>query len=84
MLKQPNEPDPDQFRQGDIWESPRGTTYLVTEILPGKPRKAVLREGKTGAGKRVTRDWDAVGSFERGQYWVRQKSGAPKPPSESA
>ena len=81
------EASPDQFRPGDIWESPRGTVYKCTEtFFPGQgkegdpsPRrgtkKAVLRQGEDGSGKRVLRDWDAIGTIDSGQFWVRRTWG---------
>lgn len=79
------EPDPCSFRVGDVWESPRGTIYKCTEeyfsgsAATGGPRrgvkKVVLRVGEDGSGKRVVRDWDAVGSISGGQFWVRHSWG---------
>lgn len=87
MAKVAKEAPPDQFRSGDVWESPRGTVYKCVETFfpgtgakacPGPRRgtkKAVLRVGEDGSGKRVVRDWDAIGSIDRGQFWVRKSWG---------
>lgn len=62
-----NEPDVDRFREGDVWESPRGTRYRVMECRRGG--KASLRVGEDGSGRLVRRGWsDVIG-------WVRVKSG---------
>lgn len=53
-----HEPDADSFRPGEVWETPRGTLYRVEECRRGG--KAVLRVGKSGGGRKVVRDWDAV------------------------
>lgn len=83
-LKFNAEPDADSFRIGDVWESPRGTLYKCTEVrfqgagdglsLPRRGvKKAVLRAGADGAGKRIVRDWDAV--VAGGQFWIRHSWG---------
>jgi len=68
--------DANSFRKGDIWLSSRGTRYTVLDIedgkKPGQRRQAVLRNMVTQAISR--RDWDAIGSFDRGAYWVREYS----------
>ncbi len=70
----PAEPDADSFRKGDIWLSSRGTRYTVLDLedgkKPGQRRQAVLRNMVTQAICR--RDWDAIGSFDRSAYWVRE------------
>lgn len=74
--------DADQFRVGDIWESPRGQKYTVVEHIqvPGKKRQAVLLSGEDCFyGKRVLRDWDDIGSFDRGTFWTRPRAGQPTP-----
>lgn len=75
-----DEPDPFSFRVGDVWESPRGTIYKCTgeyiSTKNGRPiQKRILRAGVNGDGKKITRDWDDVGSLDRGQFWVRHSWG---------
>lgn len=62
------EPDADQFRVGDIWETPRGFLYRVVAVENGT---AILRAGSSGdSGKLVRRAWDAIGAHT-GRPWVR-------------
>lgn len=70
-----SEPDPTEFRVGDVWESPRGTKYLMVDMKVGKIRRAVLREGANGTGRRMVRDWNATGNFWQGSMWIRLKCG---------
>lgn len=76
------EPDADRFRIGDIWEAPRGKKYTVVERVhvPGKKWQMALLAGEDDfGGKRVLRDWDDIGSFDRGTFWVRPRAGRPEP-----
>lgn len=52
----------DNFHEGQVWESPRGTLYKVESVARGG--KASLILGFKGEGKRrVRRDWDAVAGW---------------------
>jgi hypothetical protein len=76
------DPPAEEFRVGDIWESSRGQLYTVFELLaqPGKKRQAVLLAGEDDfKGKRMVRDFDAIGSIESGQFWIRHRFGRPAP-----
>lgn len=67
------EPDADQFRVGDVWETPRGFLYRVVAIYG---RVAVLRAGSSGErGRLVRRAWDDIGAHS-GRPWVRVSCGA--------
>lgn len=46
------------FHKGQVWESPRGTLYKVTDVV--RSGKATLRLGVDGTGRKIIRDWDAV------------------------
>lgn len=48
----------DNFHEGQVWESPRGTLYKVVKVVRGG--QATLRLGSDGKGRIVRRDWDAV------------------------
>lgn len=64
---------PDQFRVGEVWESPKGQIYTVYAITPGRPKMATLRLGVNNPlGKKVVRPWDAV--IANGQFWVREST----------
>ena len=63
------EPDADQFRVGDVWETPRGALYRVVEVRIGG--QAILRAGAAGErGRIVRRAWDAIGAHTASP-WVR-------------
>lgn len=58
------EPDADQFRVGDVWETSRGFLYRVIEVRRGG--QAILRAGAAGErGRIVRKQWDAVGWWRR-------------------
>ena len=58
------EPDADQFRVGDVWETTRGQIYRVVEVRRGG--QAILRAGATGDGGRIVRkQWDGIGWWRR-------------------
>ena len=63
----------EQFQEGELWRSPRGTLYRVITLMPEpstlrrtRRRLAVLRQGPDGAGRKIIRAWDAV------EGWARQ------------
>jgi hypothetical protein len=53
------------FQPGEVWMTPKGSLYRVMgyEDKPGKAKQAILRTGVDGAGRKVLRDWDAVGGW---------------------
>lgn len=52
----------DNFHEGQVWSSSRGTMYRVESVERGG--KASLILGFNGEGKRrVKRDWDAVAGW---------------------
>ena len=58
------EPDANQFRVGDVWETTRGHLYRVIEVRRGG--QAILRAGATGErGRIVRKQWDGTG------WWAR-------------
>lgn len=62
------EPDVDQFRVGDVWQTSRGGLFRVISVVRGGV--AVLRVGSEGSGGRmIRRRWDDV------MNWVRVSSG---------
>lgn len=60
-------PEADQFRENEVWESPRGFLYLCVgfHVVPGKAKQAVLRMGSHGKGRKVLRDWHGVTGWQR-------------------
>ncbi len=75
MSKATEELDADQFRTGDVWESPRGVRYTVTRVTM---RVAYLvNETTRRTAKRAYDDlgWGLSGS---GRPWIRVLSGAEK------
>jgi hypothetical protein len=55
--------DADQFREGEVWESPRGTLYRCMgfrHVEWKKRRQAMLSAGVDGKGRITLRDWDDV------------------------
>jgi hypothetical protein len=65
--------DADQFRAGDVWESPRGVRYTVTRVTM---RVAHLVSETTH--RTVFRVCDDLGGGPSGRPWVRISSGAEK------
>ena len=58
----------DSFREGEQWESPRGTIYIVMgfERPEHKRKQAILRtSGPHTSRRRIKRDWDAVEGWFR-------------------
>lgn len=51
----------DNFNEGQVWESPKGTLYKVKSSERGG--KAVLCLGFDGTGRKVKRNWDAVSGW---------------------
>jgi len=47
----------DAFREGEVWQSPKGTLYRVMIVKCGQ---AILKIGSDGSGRIVRRPWDAV------------------------
>ncbi len=76
------EADPSCFRVGDVWESPRGQAYRVSEARsqPGKRKQVRLVSIPSDGSKPKStwKDWDAIGSIDRGQFWVRLSWGGEK------
>lgn len=66
--QQEREPDADQFRVGDVWETTRGHLYRVVEVRRGG--QAILRAGATDGGRIVRKQWDGIG------WWRRVSCGA--------
>jgi hypothetical protein len=62
------EPDADQFRVGDVWETTRGAQYKVLEVCVRG--QAILRAGACGTGRIVRKRWDGIG------WWRRVSCGA--------
>ena len=63
------EPDADQFRVGDVWETSRGMRYRVIDVKRGG--QAILRMGSEGErGRIVRKQWDGIG------WWRRVSCGA--------
>jgi hypothetical protein len=63
-VKHKDEPDADQFRVGDVWETTRGFLYRVIEVRRGG--QAILRAGSVGDGGRIVRkQWDGIGWWRR-------------------
>lgn len=60
-------PSADRFRTGDVWQSPYGATFRVTQVTGGA--QACLRLGERGTGAAVQRRFDDVGD------WTRLSSG---------
>lgn len=55
------EPTANEFRNGQVWRSPRGTFYRVEETQASSSgddtaRQAVLRQGLEGRGRRIFRN----------------------------
>lgn len=48
----------DNFHEGQVWESPRGTIYKVKSSQRGGD--AILSVDFGGGGRKITRKWDAV------------------------
>jgi hypothetical protein len=58
------EPDADRFREGEVWETSRGTLYRV--VVVGPSGEATLRLGATGGrGRIVRKPCDDVGNWRR-------------------
>lgn len=53
------------FQPGEVWMSPKGILHRAMACAGnnGGPRKAVLRIGTDGSGRKVMRDWDAVDNW---------------------
>lgn len=72
-------PDATHFRVGDVWQSPAGTLYLVTDVRRDYERRdrvlmATLRVGADGAGRKLVRRWDSIGAHS-GRPWIRESWG---------
>ena len=65
--EQAHEPDADQFRVGDVWETTRGHLHKVIEVRRGG--QAILRKGSDGSGRIVRKQWDGIG------WWCRVSCG---------
>ena len=52
----------DCFEPGQVWMTPRGTLWRVMgyEWPPLGRKKAIIRMGTNGKGRKQKRDWDAV------------------------
>lgn len=83
-LPAPVEPDATHFRKGDVWMSPRGMLYRVIKVekhiatlcrgIKVQKHVATLRLGINGTGRKIVREWDAIGSFS-GSQWIRESWG---------
>lgn len=63
------EPDPDQFRVGDVWENSRGTPHRVIRVERGIAHMVNEKTGRTH-----NRAWDDIG-WKSGRPWVRLSCG---------
>ena len=70
------EPDADQFRAGDRWQSPRGTIYKVVRI-EYKRSGSIAHMVNEKTQRTAHRAYDDLGSFEsNAKPWVRLHSGS--------
>ncbi|CDQ10553.1 protein of unknown function [Acidithiobacillus ferrivorans] len=65
------EPEADQFRAGDVWESPRGVRHTITRVSNG-----VAHMVNENTHRTANRAYDALGWGHSGRPWVRISSGA--------
>jgi hypothetical protein len=63
-------PDADQFRAGDVWESPRGTRYTVIRVT-----MRVAHMVNETTHRTDHRAYDALGWATTVRPWVRISSG---------
>lgn len=75
-----------EFRNGQVWRSPKGTFYRVEETRESSSgddgaRQALLRQGLEGRGRRVSRDcaqtqgWEFVAPMETPELIHRAVNG---------
>lgn len=74
-IDQSKAPDADQFRVGDVWETPNGFLHLVISVNRASVSNAscmfaTLRAGSDGAGRKSLRRWDDTG-WGCGRPWTR-------------
>ena len=77
ITKASGEPEADQFRAGDVWESPRGVRYTVTKVS-----MRVAHMVNESTHRTANRAYDDLGRKTTGRPWVRISSGAERKEAE--